>query len=150
MAGLFLCAAIVPRPVAAWWPSMSMLLRTEQRFVRELPMSEPTKFVTIRMADHEWSSQQGGQIMQNLALEYLATHPAIGMVEVMEHGGWWLSFARNDDGAGVMCVNSANDQAHWSDAVKAWWKANQDLHYVGSVRRQEMFEEKSDEQPASL
>jgi hypothetical protein len=113
----------------------------------DLPMSEPisqsepTKFVTIRMADHEWSSHEQGQIMRNLAWEYLATHPDIGMVEVMEHGGWWLSFARNNDGVGAMCVNSANDQAAWSDAVLAWWRFHQNLHYMGSINRQEMFEE---------
>lgn len=65
-----------------------------------------TTIATIRMRDDEWSSQEDGRIMENIAQEYFENHPDKAFVEVYEHAGWWLVFNRE-----LRIVGTANDMA---------------------------------------
>ena len=79
--------------------------------------------VWVHMAPSEWASHREGRIMEELALEAIERHKdkitanSDVLVEVWEHGGWWLQF----NGAGQR-VGSANDAASWPKNVRDWWE----------------------------
>ena len=71
----------------------------------------------IFMADDEW----GNELMREIAETAIAQWRGPGelVVEVWEHGGWHLTFARIN---GVTtCVSSANDCAQFDQKIKQFW-----------------------------
>jgi hypothetical protein len=76
------------------------------------------KFVHVRMGD----DQYGNELMDKLAQKALAEHSEPGamvIVNVQEHGGWFLDFAMIN---GKLCtVDSANDQAYKPPEIRAFW-----------------------------
>lgn len=117
---------------------------------------------TIFLADNEYSSSMGGQLMDKLADEFLRNYyrsqtlpnGALSAtckpleVEVVEHGGWSLTYALKPTSDQItypqwkmplMCISSANDQAQFSGSALAWrqngyWR---DRRIVATVRREE-------------
>ncbi len=107
-----------------------------------LPSELP--IVYVHLADNEYSSHQGGRIMENVAKEmfrYFTTelgYPRLE-VEVVEHGGWHLRYALDKDGE-PMIIGSANDGAHWDDQTQSGrWRKNY-YHYrrrlIADIRRE--------------
>jgi hypothetical protein len=68
-----------------------------------------TTYDQIQLADNEW----GNQIMREVAEQWFARHPDCAFLEVREHAGWWLAFARTPypGSTGHECIGSANDMA---------------------------------------
>lgn len=65
----------------------------------------------VHLADNEWSNT----IMREVAQEWFKAHPDCQFVEVREHAGWWLGFARTPfpGSVGIECIGSANDMAQF-------------------------------------
>ena len=79
-----------------------------------------------RLGSDEW----GHELMLKVAQERLAADDTLDVVQVIEHGGWQLSF--NRDG---LCVGTANDTCRMSDRVLEWGAGFSGVEYVGSVCR---------------
>ena len=91
----------------------------------------------VHMADDEWSSQEDGRKMDNLAREYAAQYAERPMtVTIHEHGGWWLSFLFDGKHDG-MIVGTANDMARFSPEKEAIIDNLRKLktNFLGSIRR---------------
>ncbi len=75
-------------------------------------------YIYIRMANNEYDTNCD---MRKLAEEQFALHPEVEnlIVEVYEHGGWWLGFAK-DDGQ-IIIVSTANDMATVNPARRRFW-----------------------------
>lgn len=71
----------------------------------------------IFMADDEW----GNRLMQQIAETAIAEWRGPGelVVEVWEHGGWHLTFARIN--GRIDCVSSANESARFDDQIRQFW-----------------------------
>jgi len=71
----------------------------------------------IHMTDDEW----GNELMLELATEAIQafTGPGELVVEVHEHGGWFLTFARIN--GKIECVSSANDCAQFTQKITQFW-----------------------------
>lgn len=86
--------------------------------------------VVIHLADNEY----GNEKMDEVAQEYFRKHPDIPnlIVDVREHGGWWLQYAR----CGTV-VGTANDAALFgpNGAKLRAQLATCRLEYLGSIRR---------------
>ena len=83
--------------------------------------------ITVYMSEEEWSIQtvEGMGIMEYIALKTLRDHREIAtrlVVEVIEHAGWYLSFAIHQDR--LIVVGTANDTARYSDDARAWHTAH--------------------------
>jgi hypothetical protein len=65
----------------------------------------------IQLAANEW----GNETMSRVANEYFASHADIDVIEISEHGGWYLTYLR--DGT---IVGTANDIARLSDTARQW------------------------------
>lgn len=91
-------------------------------------------FLRIHLADNEY----GSTLMRTIAEEILSSHPHKErlVVNVYEHGGWWLEYALV--GGEVKIVGSANDRAQWSEPVRAWWEwwNKCKAEYLPTIRRQ--------------
>jgi hypothetical protein len=90
----------------------------------------PVYHVWINLADHEW----GNELMREVADAYFASHPTLDplVVEVHEHAGWFLQFAR----CGTV-VGTANDGCRFPERAKAIIGSlrNRHVHYLPSIRR---------------
>jgi len=73
---------------------------------------EPFCAAYIRLSDDEW----GNELMDQRAREFLASNPAVDVVTVHEHAGWFLIYYR--DGDDVLTIGSANDQAVYTGRKK--------------------------------
>jgi GH15 family glucan-1,4-alpha-glucosidase len=80
----------------------------------------------IHCADNEW----GNEVMLQLAKERFAADPTLDIVEVYEHGGWFLAWNRD-----LVCVGTANDMARLSPEARSFLKKFTDRQYVGQHRR---------------
>jgi len=92
----------------------------------------------VHLARDEWSSDEGGRKMENVAKEYAALHGCRRplLVTVHEHGGWWLSYlfdGRNDG----LVVGTANDRARMSEEALAAGRRYKDARpeYIDDIRR---------------
>ena len=81
----------------------------------------------IHCSDSEW----GNETMERLAKKCFADDPSIDIVEVYEHAGWHLSWARPGH-----IVGTANDMAMFSPAAIDWCKQFDGCTLVGYERRQ--------------
>lgn len=90
------------------------------------------KYIVVHLADDEWSSQENGQLMANVAQETLRRFPQIDFVEVYEHGGWFLSYDRTGN-----IIGTANDMAGPNLHRQAFWEQFQDHRCCGYIRRQD-------------
>ena len=77
----------------------------------------------IRMADDQWSNQENGNIMKNIARQKLSIvhkrHPGyLVFVRVYEHAGWYLTYMYDEKTQDVIVVNSANDMAQYSPHIE--------------------------------
>lgn len=67
----------------------------------------------VHLAADEW----GNSLMREIAVELInQQYNDFYVVEVHEHGGWWLQFARFN--GEVMCVGSANDSAQFTHPIR--------------------------------
>lgn len=100
---------------------------------------ETFRLQIVQMADTEWSSHQGGKIMENIARQVLETGTC-DICEVWEHGGWSLGYAFI--GEQLTCISSANDMAQFPPEVKAFRERVYagTLEYLPAIRRKEEFE----------
>jgi ribosomal protein L37AE/L43A len=110
-----------------------------QMFAGKVLRRERHKVVAgiVRYADDLYGSR-----MQEswAAKKYLDEHPEVALVEVHEHGGWWMQYVRyighdaqavkGEGLCGVACVGSANDQAVFPDWVYEW-KRRAEVHWTG-------------------
>lgn len=87
--------------------------------------------VWVHLADHEW----GNELMEKVAMETFDAYPHLDpiVVEVYEHGGWYLTWARHD--GRVFTVGTANDQWPGSQESKAFWRSVTDSKFVADIRR---------------
>lgn len=79
------------------------------------------KRVSIHLGDKEWSSDEGHQLMPRLAKEAIEANSepdTLTIATVYEHGGWWLTYAKNAAGD-IMGVGSANDLAVYRGEAEA-------------------------------
>ena len=82
--------------------------------------------IWLNMASDEWAGHEGGRIMERLAREQLDLHPdkftpeSIVIVEVYEHGGWWLHYTLHPDNptGPLLIVGTANDSGKLSPVVE--------------------------------
>lgn len=81
---------------------------------------------TEQLARDEW----GNEVMQKVASERLAADPTIDAVEVREHAGWYLTFARPGH-----IVGTANDMANLRPAAVEWCQQFSGMDYVGYTNR---------------
>ncbi len=90
----------------------------------------PYSIVWINMTDTEY----GNELMQAVAQEYFDSHPNVAdlVVEVHEHGGWWLSFLRD-----MTIVGTANDCAVLSEKAKTFIRDHRAARpeWLPSIRR---------------
>ncbi len=106
--------------------------------------------VWIWMASNEYSGHENGGIMERIAREALMRHrdkitpTSSVIVEVQEHGGWWLHYTVNPDtltpADKLVIVGTANDCANLSAEAKRWgerWKGATTGGVLESVRRGE-------------
>ena len=84
------------------------------------------KIVSVYMANHEW----GNELMRQLAQETFKEFPNADVVEVVEHGGWWLMFRRD-----MAVVGSANDCACYPREIVEWNRSWTDHRYIAFVNR---------------
>ncbi len=107
--------------------------------------------IWIWMKSSEYSGHENGGIMERLAREALQRHAdKIGrdscvIVEVQEHGGWWLHYTVNPDTLNpadkLVIVGTANDTASLSAEAKRWGERCRGAACGGvleSVRRDEL------------
>ncbi len=80
----------------------------------------------IFLGPREW----GNDLMRRVAMEALAADPSLDVVEVHEHGGWYLTFLR--DGT---IVGTANDQAHLNDRAIQFLNSIYGYESAGQIRR---------------
>ncbi len=85
-------------------------------------------YLTIHLASDEY----GNEIMTQAAREAFDTHPELDVVEVYEHGGWYMNIDRSG-----RVVGSANDAAVYTPEIIAWWKAmnSRDWKQLPSIYR---------------
>lgn len=90
------------------------------------------KHVIVKLARHEW----GVELMNRIAQSVIEDLGAGVVVEVWEHGGWWLCYTWLE--GHTVVVGSANDQAAWSPRVKAFWdRANsEEWEYLPEINRE--------------
>jgi hypothetical protein len=79
--------------------------------------------VTVKMTDHEWSSNTD---MGLLARHELAKYPKTDrvVVHVQEHAGWYLEYGRDpgsEDGK-IVVVGTANDAATVTEERRRFWR----------------------------
>lgn len=84
------------------------------------------RMFTESLGSNEW----GNELMWQVANERFAADPTLDVVEVHEHGGWYLSY--NRDG---LIVDTANDTCRMSSKVYEWWSNFAGVEYAGSRRR---------------
>jgi hypothetical protein len=127
--------------------TMATVLTSEEQRNAELwpPISQHT-MVCVRLADDQWATKGDCRRFARLALEQ---HTA-DIVQVIEHAGWYETYidaesiARtgNDDlitwpyhrTSGLLCIETANDQATWQGfmaAVRREYLA--DYRVIGSI-----------------
>jgi hypothetical protein len=80
----------------------------------------------IFLGPREW----GNEFMRQVAMEALATDPSLDAVEVHEHGGWYLTFLRDET-----IIGTANDQAHLSDKAIQFLSSIYGYESAGEIRR---------------
>lgn len=81
------------------------------------PVERP--YVLVRMPDKVFDSASG--MSDRVAWFILNEHPGMQMVEVQEHGGWWLRYIRKEESPkGVVLLQTANDQAVLSDMQRRY------------------------------
>ena len=80
----------------------------------------------IFLGPREW----GNELMSQAASEAFADDTTLDVVEVNEHGGWYLTFLR--DGT---IVGTANDQGHLNDRAKEFLKGIYGYDSAGEIRR---------------
>jgi hypothetical protein len=93
---------------------------------------------TIHLAEDEW----GNTLMQEIAESAIAEWRGPGelVVEVYEHAGWFLTFARIN--GRIACVSSANDCARFDQQIRQFWSDYNSAYkwlkvdYAPSVRRE--------------
>jgi hypothetical protein len=98
----------------------------------------------IHLADDEW----GNSLMQEIAETAIANWKGPGelVVEVYEHAGWHLAWARID--GQITCVSSANDCAQFPKKIKQFWsdfnrcEREKLVQWVAPIRRESEKEEK--------
>lgn len=85
----------------------------------------------VWLADNEY----GNPLMNRVAEEFLCDHPEVDVVEVIEHAGWWMRYARLN--GRVVVIGSANDQAVYPDEVQELRReyGARPVHAVHFVRR---------------
>ena len=77
----------------------------------------------VHMSDSEWSSQANGRLMDRIAEAVLLGENPPDIVEVHEHGGWFLQYAML--GQELTIVGSANE---------GWLKPARVLNFLRDVR----------------
>jgi hypothetical protein len=80
----------------------------------------------IFLGPREW----GNELMRQVAMEAFATDPSLDAVEVHEHGGWYLTFLRDET-----IVGTANDQAQLSDKALRFLNSIYGYYSAGETRR---------------
>ena len=100
---------------------------TRPRF--EMPAARPTlKLLHVIMADDEW----GNRLMDEIARDLFATRPDAEEVEIQEHAGWFLRYARIN--GEIHTIGSANGSAIYPRIAAQW---RQDHYY--HIREQEVI-----------
>jgi endo-beta-N-acetylglucosaminidase D len=101
-------------------------------------MSETFYHQRISLGDREW----GNENMRRAAQQWFDENANIAtntIVEVYEHGGWFLSFIH--DGT---VVGTANDMAQWNDKQKAardrFRQPGIEWKYLSGIRRQHLID----------
>jgi hypothetical protein len=86
----------------------------------------------VFLAPDEW----GTRLMEEVARAALAERPHVDAVQVHEHGGWSLTFARGVNGE-LLTVGSANTSAVYDGAARLWRDSarGRGVEYVGHERR---------------
>jgi hypothetical protein len=93
---------------------------------------------STRQPDGTWKYQNDDETyidnMRGAAQEVFDAHPDKEhlIVEVVEHGGWYLSFNRS-----MLTIGTANDMARFSDEGHAYRELlkGAEWHYLPTVRR---------------
>lgn len=107
-------------------------------------MNKPLHRLWVHMASNEWSSGHQFNLMPYLAQFYAKKRkdqwPLV--VEVWEHGGWYLSWLFDEDNPEGASYGTANDAATVSPEKRALWEKygkTQEVG-VGSIRRDESWD----------
>ena len=96
---------------------------------------EKVYLLYVHLADNEW----GNDVMHRVATELLRSkqYQKPLVVEVHEHGGWWLQYTLAKNGE-VMVVGTANDGALFQGEAMEFRKkaAKAEIVYAGNIRRE--------------
>jgi hypothetical protein len=108
--------------------------------------------VHVQMGPSEWAGNDDGRKMENIAREvfeqyrHLNTEGSVVVVEVWEHGGWFLHFAEDENICDpLIIVGTANDRAQLSERANALGRRFQGAktEYLPSIRREDRVVAKS-------
>ena len=66
----------------------------------------------VKLAAGVW----GNEAMEQAARDRLASDLSLDCVEVLEHGGWFMTWNRD-----LVCVDTANESAVLTPAARKWW-----------------------------
>lgn len=84
------------------------------------------KYLCVHLGDKEW----GNETMARVAAEHFAADPSLTVVEVYEHGGWFLQYRR--DGR---IVGTANDMARFDADIDVWRTTPRNWTHLPTIRR---------------
>jgi hypothetical protein len=112
-------AVLTTVPLASETPTMQGATMVEARTVRILDI-------------HLGAREYGNELMREVAQGAFAADPALDVVHVHEHGGWFLEYVR--DG---FIIGTANDRATLSSHARDWFEAHRGLRreYLPEIRR---------------
>jgi hypothetical protein len=92
--------------------------------------------VYLAAGEYDQPDATYGSLMRRIAVQLLQQPDGPTLVEVHEHGGWWLSYAWVDGRFTI--VSTANDQWQAPPEIVEFWKRfnNARVEYRPAIRRE--------------
>lgn len=70
----------------------------------------------VFLADDEW----GNETMDRIARETAANLPEVDAIEVLEHGGWYITYGNLHDGGELATLGTASQPVCMNERASAW------------------------------